>query len=206
MEKGSTKDQILVAALELFSVKGFEATSVSQIADAVGIRKSSLYSHFASKQDILDTLTEEILVLVDKHSMFSEVDRKSAEFEKVLETMTVENVTNQIKGQVRFVIHDPNVSKARKMLVIEQFQNPTLSKMHTRQNYENAMNYFIDFFKGLIEKGKLKNEDTMIMASQFCLPITVWMNLCDREPEREDEVMELIERHVQQFFKVYGKE
>ncbi|MDD6042946.1 MAG: TetR/AcrR family transcriptional regulator [Eubacteriaceae bacterium] len=206
MEKGSTKDQILEAALELFSVKGFEATSVSQIADAVGIRKSSLYSHFASKQDILDTLTEEILVLVDKHSMFSEVDRKSAEFEKVLETMTVENVTNQIKGQVRFVIHDPNVSKARKMLVIEQFQNPTLSKMHTRQNYENAMNYFIDFFKGLIEKGKLKNEDTMIMASQFCLPITVWMNLCDREPEREDEVMELIERHVQQFFKVYGKE
>lgn len=206
MEKGSTKDQILEAALELFSVKGFEATSVSQIADAVGIRKSSLYSHFASKQDILDTLTEEILVLVDKHSMFSEVDRKSAEFEKVLETMTVENVTNQIKGQVRFVLHDPNVSKARKMLVIEQFQNPTLSKMHTRQSYENAMNYFIDFFKGLIEKGKLKNEDTMIMASQFCLPITVWMNLCDREPEREDEVMELIERHVQQFFKVYGKE
>ena len=37
MERGNTKQEILVASLELFSVQGFEATSISQIADAVGI-------------------------------------------------------------------------------------------------------------------------------------------------------------------------
>ena len=56
MDKGGTKREILDAALELFSVQGYGATSVSQIADAVGIRKASLYSHFSSKQEILDTL------------------------------------------------------------------------------------------------------------------------------------------------------
>lgn len=46
--------------------------------------------------------------------------------------------------------------------------------------------------------------DPQIMAAQLCLPISVWINLCDREPEHEEEVMGLIERHVQQFFEMYG--
>ena len=46
MDRGNTKQEILEAALELFSVQGVEATSISQIASAVGIRKASLYSHF----------------------------------------------------------------------------------------------------------------------------------------------------------------
>ena len=40
------------------------------------------------------------------------------------------------------------------------------------------------------------------MAAQLCLPISVWINLCDREPEREAEVMVLVEKHIRQFFRV----
>ena len=40
MDRGNTKREILEASLNLFSVQGFEATSISQIAGAVGIRKS----------------------------------------------------------------------------------------------------------------------------------------------------------------------
>ena len=61
MEKGNTRDEILKVALDLFSVNGYEATSISQIADAVGIRKASLYSHFSSKQEILDNVVESVL-------------------------------------------------------------------------------------------------------------------------------------------------
>ena len=45
MEKSNTREEILEAALDLFAVNGYEATSISQLADAVGIRKASLYSH-----------------------------------------------------------------------------------------------------------------------------------------------------------------
>ena len=43
------------------------------------------------------------------------------------------------------------------------------------------------------------------MAAQFCLPISVWINLCDREPAREAEIMALVDQHIRQFFRVYGR-
>ena len=71
MEKSNTREEILEAALDLFAVNGYEATSISQLADAVGIRKASLYSHFANKQDILDTIVETVLKGYADHSIFS---------------------------------------------------------------------------------------------------------------------------------------
>jgi len=48
-----TRDRIIYAALTLFSQNGFSATSVRQIAQEVGIRESSIYNHFSSKDEIL---------------------------------------------------------------------------------------------------------------------------------------------------------
>jgi len=46
-------------ALELFTVQGYEATSLRQIADALGINKASLYYHFTSKEDIVRSLFDQ---------------------------------------------------------------------------------------------------------------------------------------------------
>ena len=89
------------------------------------------------------------------------------------------------------------------MLVIEQFQNRSLAKLQTKQNYEDVMRYFTGLVGFLIRQGVLAEDDPQIMAAQLCLPISVWINLCDREPDREQEVMELAERHIRQFFRLY---
>ena len=47
-----TREKILDEALTLFSEKGFEGTTVRDIASAVGITASSLYKHFESKDAI----------------------------------------------------------------------------------------------------------------------------------------------------------
>ena len=91
------------------------------------------------------------------------------------------------------------------MLTIEQFRNAELAELQTKQNYENVLTYFSGMMRFLIREGTLKNADTDIMAAQFSSPITVWINLCDREPEREDEVMELVGKHVMQFFEIYRR-
>ena len=196
----NTKQEILKVSLDLFSIYGFEATSMSKIANTIGIRKASLYSHFESKQAILNEIIDEILEYYDKKSIFVNTDWNTEDIPE-----SVDEIVKKIQGQIQFILHDPYISKARKMLVIEQFNNPKLSKLQTKQNYIDVLNYFTEFIQLLIQKDILIKEDATIMASQFCLPITVWINLCDREPERENEIMELICKHIEQFFKVYKK-
>lgn len=48
-----TKDDILTAAAQIFSQKGFHAASMQDIAEAVNLQKASLYHHVSSKQEIL---------------------------------------------------------------------------------------------------------------------------------------------------------
>ena len=198
-EKGNTKQEILEVALDLFSTQGYEATSVLQIAEAVGIRKASLYSHFAGKQEILDSLMQNVFVQYEKHSIFANADWDDPAFTGNKENITPDAAVETILGQIRYILHDPQISRARKMLTIEQFRNPQMADLLTKQNYTDVMRYFTCMVRVLIRQGALADGDPEIMAAGLCLPISVWINLCDREPEREDEVMKLVERHIRRF-------
>ncbi|WP_338722655.1 TetR/AcrR family transcriptional regulator [Devosia sp. XK-2] len=57
-EGPDTRERLLAAALDLFAAQGFAATSVRQIAEAVGVRDSAIYGHFEGKQAILDVLMQ----------------------------------------------------------------------------------------------------------------------------------------------------
>ncbi|MGH9171977.1 MAG: TetR/AcrR family transcriptional regulator [Acidimicrobiales bacterium] len=55
-ESASTRERILDVALELFIEKGFDDTSLREIAERLGFTKAALYYHYASKDDILQAL------------------------------------------------------------------------------------------------------------------------------------------------------
>lgn len=59
-EGRATRARLVDAALELFARQGFDATTVRQIAAAVGVRDSAIYAHFAGKQAIYDELLAEM--------------------------------------------------------------------------------------------------------------------------------------------------
>ena len=46
----NTKEKIFNISIDLFSKKGYDSVSLREIADGVGIKKSSIYSHYSSKQ------------------------------------------------------------------------------------------------------------------------------------------------------------
>ena len=58
MRAETTKQKILTEALKLFSLNGYEAVSVEQIANAVGIKAPSLYKHYKGKRDIFNHILE----------------------------------------------------------------------------------------------------------------------------------------------------
>ena len=205
MEKSSTREEILEIALDLFSVNGYEATSISQIADAVGIRKASLYSHFGSKQEIMDSVMEMVLSGFDESPLLSGAageDPGSADDRK---GMDAESAAKLIQEEIRSVLHHPVIGRGRRMLTIEQFRNEELSVLQTGTGYVNMLRYFEGMIDVLTESKKLRGEDREIMAAQLASPVMAWISLCDREPGREEEVMDLVKRHVLQFFKVYGQ-
>jgi AcrR family transcriptional regulator len=51
--RGSTRERILDIALELFTDRGYDKTSLRDIAERLGTTKAALYYHFERKEDIL---------------------------------------------------------------------------------------------------------------------------------------------------------
>jgi AcrR family transcriptional regulator len=62
-----TRDDILVAAAQIFSQKGFHGASMQDIAEAVNLQKASLYHHVNSKQEILLAILDQALDLLIEH-------------------------------------------------------------------------------------------------------------------------------------------
>ena len=52
-QRRNTREEILDVALSLFSTKGYDATSLSDISSMLGISKAALFKHFDSKEEIL---------------------------------------------------------------------------------------------------------------------------------------------------------
>ena len=61
MKHDFKKAEILKAAAKVFRTKGYHATRIQDIADALGMQKGSLYYYISTKEDLLKGLVEEIL-------------------------------------------------------------------------------------------------------------------------------------------------
>ena len=63
------KERIINAAVKLFAEKGFDGTTVSEIAEQAQVNKALIYYYFKSKADILDYLVQTLLTNVTKFTM-----------------------------------------------------------------------------------------------------------------------------------------
>lgn len=58
---GHDREAVLRTAIELFNRRGFDATSISDLATELGVTKSAVYHHFASKEALLSAALDEAL-------------------------------------------------------------------------------------------------------------------------------------------------
>lgn len=89
------------------------------------------------------------------------------------------------------------------MLTIEQFSNKELAELFSQQYFNEPLKYQAGLLRLLISGGHMKNEDADVMALQFFAPIYLLMTVCDREPNREAEALQSLEKHIRQVSRMY---
>ncbi len=203
----NTKKKILDVALTLFSEKGYGNVYVGQIAEGVGIKAPSLYKHYKSKQDIFDAILQEMKLRYDKQTSSLNMDGNNVEKDGVtFGNVSEDELVKMGVGLFLHFLHDEYECKFRKMLTIEQFNNSELALLYSNQYFDSPLLYQTGLFEMITGIGKLKSENTSIMALQFYAPIYTLLTLCDRQPERNEEALKLLEQHIRQFNRMYTKE
>jgi AcrR family transcriptional regulator len=86
--------EVLDVAARLFHERGYQGTSMDEIADAVGLTKGSLYHHFASKTEILAAIYEEAADLVVGHTQRHGDDAPPADILRSLVRDILELIAN----------------------------------------------------------------------------------------------------------------
>jgi len=82
-EKSGRRRTILNAAKRMIGRSGVEGTSMDHLAEAVELNKATLYLYFANKDDLVDAIVYEGLVLLEKK--YAEIDQRSTSgLEKVV--------------------------------------------------------------------------------------------------------------------------
>ena len=201
MKRENTKQKIIETALTLFSERGYDAVSVGEIAEAVGIKAPSLYNHYPSKQAIFDAIVETTALQYEKDTgrIDIHVQRAAADI-PMLTTIGEEGLFEKVRQIFDYSLHNDNIRKFRKMMTIEQFRSPSLGELYTRRFSERLVDYHAEIFRSLIAAGVIYGGDTNALALMYVAPVITLIGVCDRQPEREAECLEKLKSHVKQFY------
>lgn len=180
-----TKERILAAALESFAQKGYAGTNLRELAASLGMGKSSLYRHFASKEELWNALLDQMVAYYERHFGSAEHLPPVPGSTEELVTMTME--------MVGFTVKDEKVIKTRKLLAIEQFRDERARALASKHFLTGLTDMFAPIFAAMMEKGLLRRENERMLAFAYTAPISALIHLCDREPGKTEEALGQIE-------------
>ena len=191
-----TKERILAAALDMFSQNGYAGTNIRELSGSLGMGKSSMYRHFESKEEIWNSLLDNMSAYYDER--FGSPERLPPAPD------SLEGLVAMTMRMVDFTIHDENVIKTRKLLTIEQFRDERARDLATKHFLTGLKDMFAPIFRRMMDDGLLCRHDPEMLAFAYTAPISALIRLCDREPEKTDDATAQIEAFSRHFVKVYG--
>ncbi len=124
------KEEILIAALNLFARDGYEAVSVSQIAGELGMTKGALYRHYKSKKDIFNCIVERMKQQDSEQASDHDMPKDDKErMPEKYETVSLDDFVkyNIMKEILIFMVRVVSDKQASMVSVITDYQR---GKMH----------------------------------------------------------------------------
>lgn len=202
----NTKQKILDEALTLFSEKGYANVFVGDIADRVGIKAPSLYKHYRNKQAIFDAIIDEMNHRFEEQAQAMQIDGTDASHDAgIYEHLSEDRLLEIGREFFLYYLHDDYNRRFRKMLTIEQFHDRDLAKVYSKLYIDAPLSYQGALFGFMAVSGILKTDNVEIMTLHFYAPIYFMLTVCDREPDREGEMLKMLDEHIRQFNRIYGR-
>lgn len=165
-----TKEMIQEAALDLFSQKGFDSSSVRDIAAKVGIKDSSLYFHYKNKHAILDSLMDKFICI--SKQMMSLVNNE-------LENITTINdkdfyaITEQY---IQSYFMDRFIGRFIMVMNHERSHNEQLREQYIYWCIKKPIEFQITVIERLQDIGYLKRLNAQHIALEYYSPIFLFFN------------------------------
>lgn len=157
----TTREKILDVAIELISKKGFDAVSIRELAREVGIRESSIYNHFKSKDEILDTIIDYFMAEVTRASIMEK------NMDEMLDELGLEGYIEASGVTFMDRLRKPRVEKIWRIISIELYRNKKIRDFFNRNMVTAAIDGWEATFKKMIEKKLVKPLDPRVMAVEF---------------------------------------
>ena len=155
-----TVEKILRESLKLFQAKGYEATTIQDIVDALGMSKGAIYHHFKSKADIMDLLSERYY---QNLSWFP--DPKGIPGENGLE---------KLRYVFRYFLSDPSKEEIDGMM-LPLLRDPKMVSLSLDSVFREAAPYMDRLVQEAIADGSASPQFPQVLPEAFMLLTNLWM-------------------------------
>lgn len=192
-----TKEKILQTSLYLFALDGYEAVSVSNIADEIDISKGALYKHFKNKRDIFNSIIERMKTLEkERASQFKVLPKSLEEDIEDYRKRSFNTLCDYTVSSFHFWTEEPFVRDFRRMIMLEQYRNPEMNDLYQKFLVTGPVEKITNIFK-MLKKG---NPETL--AHKFYSEIFLLISMSDSaEPQLNTETM--LKEHIDDFAERY---
>lgn len=202
-ETKSTKQRILQVAAELFSQHGFSAVSIRDITRAVGIKESSLYNHFKSKDEILDQILTAI------QAEYRQILPPLTMLDQILARTTPADFLKRGFLNLKERLANPVAQQMWRVLHMEQYRNERARQIVLHDLIGETLAFMESVFARLIAQGKLKPHDPRTLAALYQYPVfsltTEWA-LHSFAGEETSEVERRMTEHIDLFLNLMQPE
>jgi len=194
--KGSkTKEKILKVSLKLFATKGYKATTVRDIAGAMGVKQSALYNHFKNKEEILETLisnltSSAIVTLFDG----KEVEELQKQGKALLAS---------IATTFKLLSFDGQNEALYKLLMQEIFRNERIREIYNEHFYQENVKKLSGILFSMMQAEQIKSYDPLLLANEFFSPLFFYqmqVSLLKLDKKSTSSVVSMFEKHVDFFW------
>ena len=160
------KDQdILIKTLELASSRGLRSLSLSDIAKECGISKSTLYSHFESKEDLIERL---YLFLREKAKERNNIP--PVDYNALFKDRTLKEILRTVTSSYSSMVQDKDLNAFYRVVLSEKSFSPIAASIYTEETNTMLLTTRNLFYalssKGLAHFSDVDNE-AMVFAFTF---------------------------------------